>query len=120
MFGSDNIVASDEALNQLVVEEELDMQLHLLKQNMPPSTLFPDIEGDMSELPHLKNEWKPDVAKETDKGKDDFIHKAESIMKNAEVKAVEQEMALGEDTLEAAAICLAIAGLIVTPRLFGA
>lgn len=119
MFGSDNIVASDEAFNQLVIEEELDMQLHLLKQNMPPPTLFPKIEEDIPELPRLKNDWKPDTAKEANEDEDNFFHKAESMIKSAEVKAVEQEAAFDEESLEAAAICLAIAGLIFTPQLFG-
>lgn len=118
MFGSDNIVASDEALNELVIEEELDMQLHLLKQNTPAPTLFPDFEEDMPELPKLKNQWSSEE-KEIDDEKDNFFHKAESMIKSAEVRAVRQEAAFDEESLEAAAICLAIAGLIFTPQLFG-
>ncbi|GAX18341.1 hypothetical protein FisN_23Hh235 [Fistulifera solaris] len=115
MFGSDNIVASEEALNQLVIEEELDMQLHLLKQNTPDPTLFPELEADMPELPHLK----PDEKKDSITDADDFFQKAESMVKSAEIKAVEQEAAFDEESLEAAAICLAIAGLVFTPQLFG-
>lgn len=115
MFGADNIVASDEALNQLVIEEELDMQLHLLNQNTPPPSLFPETEVNMSEIPHLE----PEDRKETNSDLDNFFHKAESMVKSAEIKAVEQEAAFDEESLEAAAICLAIAGLVFMPHLFG-
>jgi hypothetical protein len=115
MFGSDNIVAPEEALNQLVIEEELDMQLHLLKQNTPDPTLFPELEADMPELPHLKLDEKKDSTTDAD----DFFQKAESMVKSAEIKAVQQEAAFDEESLEAAAICLAIAGLVFTPQLFG-
>lgn len=115
MFGSDNIVASEEALNQLVIEEELDMQLHLLQQNTPAPSLFSGVETEMPELPHLK----PEARKEMNTNIDDLFHKAEGIVKKAEIKAVEQEAAFDEESLEAVAICLAIAGLVFTPHLFG-
>ena len=38
-----------------VFEEELDLQLSLLQDEVPKSYLFPEVEDEMEDLPHLKD-----------------------------------------------------------------
>ena len=90
-------------MEHLIMEEELELQLNLLKAETPDPSLFPEVEEKMAELPHLKDDT---VSKKAE----DFVHQAELV-------ALEQESILDEETLEAAAICLVIAGLLFLPQL---
>jgi hypothetical protein len=96
---------SPETMEHLIWEQELDLQLSLLKnkQEEPISSLFPEIESEIQELPHVK---KLSVAEETER----LVHSAERL-------AFQQETVLSEDTLETAVICAAIAGMVLLPQL---
>ena len=45
----------EDAFQHQVMEEEFDLQLHLLQEETPDPTLFPEVEDKMAELPHLKD-----------------------------------------------------------------
>lgn len=48
--------AAPEAIfEEKVFEEELDLQLSLLQDEVPKSYLFPEVEEEMEDLPHLKD-----------------------------------------------------------------
>ena len=48
MFGG---MATGEAFEHRLMEEELELQISLLKEQNPDPTLFPEVEEDMQELP---------------------------------------------------------------------
>ena len=94
---------SDDMLANRIIEEELELQLGLLKSETPDSTLFPDDE--MLALPNLKGEKK--------RG-----NPVEDVVHGAEAMAVSTESIMDEETMETVVICAAIAGLVFLPQLF--
>ena len=88
---------SPEALEHLGLEEELEEQLAQLKAQETKAKLFPDDLEDKKES--LKD-------------------KAEKLVHDAEVVALEQETKYDEETLETVVICAVIAGLLLLPQLF--
>ena len=59
MFDRSNVINNEKATEQRLIEEELDLQLSLLKKKTKEEThdvnLFPEVEDAMQELPHLKD-----------------------------------------------------------------
>lgn len=47
--------APEAVFAEKVFEEELDLQLSLLQDEVPQSYLFPEVEEEMEDLPHLKD-----------------------------------------------------------------
>lgn len=108
MFGgSPSNRPSDETLQHLVLEEELEMQLALLKDHDASDvSLFPD---EMKEkLPHLKEE----------NGHREGIEFPKLDLKGpspGQILAVEESI-LEENTLETAMFCLVMAAIILIPQ----
>jgi hypothetical protein len=100
--GSGGTRADDGALEDLVLEEELDMQLKMLKQETPDASLFPEVEDKMAELPHLKDQTRSSAVEKV-------LHEAEHDLAIA-------ESVLEESTLETLAMCSVVLGLIILPR----
>jgi hypothetical protein len=87
----------DDSLEHHVLEEELDLQLAMLKHEESKaglSILFPEVEEPMDELPHLKDNT-------VSKHNADVVHKAEESLAMAET-------VLEENVLETIAVCGAI------------
>jgi hypothetical protein len=105
---------AEDALQHLIVEEELDLQLSLLKDHIPDSTLFPDDEDEISSLPHLKDvDEVPSHQKEEMKvGGMLGLHKPTAT----EILAFE-ETVLEENLVEPIAICAALFALMMMPQL---
>jgi hypothetical protein len=103
---------SNEMLEHLIFEEELELQLALLRNHSPDPSLFPEDKDEMAVLPHLR-----DKTTDTPEEKRGFKN-AENFLHTAEVAAMEQEAVLDEGTLEAVTICLAIAALVFLPQFF--
>lgn len=95
----------EESLEHRLLEEELDLQLAMLKdhEEMTFSTLFPEVEAPMEELPHLKDNTK-------------YAHDKEAIHK-AELALALEETVLEESVLEAAALCAVVALMILVPQI---
>jgi hypothetical protein len=108
MFGgSSNNKPTGESLENLVLEEELELQLALLKDHdaTPDITLFP--EG-MNELPHLNDEPSHHEGIETPK-------LAIAGPSPLQILAIEESV-LEENTLETAMFCLVMAAIILLPQ----
>ena len=99
-----NTYPASESLEHLVLEEELEAQLKMLKAETPDPNLFPEVEDDMEQLPHLKD--------------DTLSKKAQKVVHDAELMALEQESVMDEETMETVMICSVIAGLVLLPQLF--
>jgi len=99
--------AWEESLESQLLEEELDLQLGLLKKHESSTqhdeNLFPEVEAPMAELPHLKDDTEEAHVK-------DVVHKAELAL------ALE-ETVLEETNMEAAVLCGVIALLLILPQL---
>lgn len=101
-----------QALEHRMLEEDLDLQLHLLKEQehaVHNPNLFPDVEPAMQELPHLKNHnVKKDhnVMKDTEQ----LVHKLEHDM-------VLADPVMEESNLEAIALCVTLAAIWYLPQL---
>lgn len=54
--GSGMTQPKEDALEHLMLEEELELQLGLLKEHAPDATLFPDDEAELKAMPHLKDD----------------------------------------------------------------
>jgi hypothetical protein len=107
MFGepAPNTKVWDDSLEHRLLEEELDLQLSLLKdeEEMHKASLFPEVEDQMEELPHLKDGTLSAHDQE-------IIHKAQ-------LELALEESVMEESVLEAAVICGMIALLFVVPQL---
>ena len=112
---SDNTVASletirelEESLEHRLLEEELDLQLSMLRdqndllQSGNPN-LFPEVEEPMEELPHLKDRTHYDEEKKA--------------LEKAELALALEETVLEESNLEAIALCACIAAVLLFPTL---
>jgi len=62
----------EDALEHLMLEEELDLQVSLLKEHTPDSTLFPDDEAELKAMPHLKDDAS---SKQHEKEHEGLFHK---------------------------------------------
>lgn len=91
----------EDALEHLVLEEELDLQLMLLKDHTPPPTMFSE-SAPMEELPHLQDTWE--------------TSKLEAAVHNAEVELALEETVLGEAAMEMMAMCAVVALLALAPQ----
>ena len=94
----------EDAFQHQVMEEEFDLQLHLLQEETPDPTLFPEVEDKMAELPHLKDGTVEDKTKK------------EIEMKN-EIFFMDQLME--EGVLESLAFCGLIGLAAFAPQLIG-
>ena len=95
-----------QALEHRMLEEDLDLQLHLLKEqdhSIHNPKLFPDVEPDMQELPHLKDHNPKKDAKQ-------LVHKVEHDM-------VLTDPVMEESNLEAIALCMTLAAIWYLPQL---
>jgi len=109
VFGADETTAPEEMFEERVLEDELNLQLHLLQSQEPESYLFPE------------DEIKMDVVEKTDEP----IQKLHS-MEVAEHKQeldIEKEVFLLEElaeegVLESLAFCAVIAMLVAAPAFF--
>ena len=116
------MMMTKEAMEHLVLEEELELQLDLLMNEIEkPETendnVFSEVEAEMDELPHLKDaslEENEDVLHAVE----DAIHQMENTVHQMENTVAMQEPAfLEENNLEALAICLVVLALAVSPEL---
>ena len=97
--------AAEDTLDHRLLEEELELQLGLLKEHTPDASLFPDDETENKALPHLKDT----VADPKDQG---IFHKPTP----SEILALE-EVVLEENILEPLMICMVIVALTAMPQL---
>jgi hypothetical protein len=98
---------AEDGMEHLLLEEELDLQLSLLKEHTPDVSLFPDDEEEIKALPHLK-----DTVASADKHAEGIFHKPTP----SEIIAFEGTV-MEENVLEPLMICLVIVGLAVMPQL---
>lgn len=108
---------SEDTLEHLLLEEELDLQLALLKRETPESTLFPHVGESMDSLPHLKegNEHLKSAAVPEKKGSASL----ENAIYKAEVDLAIEETILGhrtESVAEAVMMCSAVLAFIMLPQ----
>lgn len=101
VMGHPSVTASpEEAFEHRLIEEELSLQLSLLKEQMPHETLFPqETEAEVAVEETVKGVLHADTA---------GIPKPSNELLVNEGKAM---MMLDEETMEAAVICLVIGGL---------
>jgi hypothetical protein len=107
MFGGEGNMPKPQALEHRMLEEDLDLQLHLLKEqdhSYHNPKLFPDVEPDMQELPHLKDHTPK-------KDTEQLVHTMEHNMAMAET-------VMEESNLEALAVCMTLAVIWYLPQLF--
>ena len=105
VFGSSSAAALDDAVLQgRFLEDELTLQLHLLKVETPDPYLFPQVlakaDHEMEELPHLRDGMAAAVNLEEGKTK---IQVFEEFME--------------EGVMESLAICALIGLLMVVPQI---
>lgn len=107
--GSAMTEPAEDGLEHRLLEEELDLQLAILKEHTPDASFFPNDEENKV-LPHLKdNAEKTKPPQEDDVG---FFHKPTP----SELLAIEESV-LEENVLEPLIICLVIVGLAFIPQL---
>ena len=92
----------EDAFQHSLMEEELDLQLHLLREETPNPSLFPEVEDSMPELPHLKDGTTLDKTKK-------------NIEKKNEIFFMEELME--EGVLESLAFCGLIGLIAFAPQL---
>jgi hypothetical protein len=105
MFGGEGNMPKPQALEHRMLEEDLDLQLHLLKEQdhtMHNPKLFPDVEPDMQELPHLKDH---NPTSDTEQ----LVHTVEHDM-------VLADPVMEESNLEAIALCMTLATIWYLPQ----
>jgi hypothetical protein len=130
MFGGTAMsTLSEDALEHRLIEEELDLQLELLKEETLESKIFPTLgqegestlspekEDPMQDLPLLKEMDRLDQMVHK---AEDIVHKAEDIVHKAEVDLAREEAVLGEHSLETLAICGVVLLLALAPQLLTA
>jgi hypothetical protein len=107
MFGGEGNMPKPQALEHRMLEEDLDLQLHLLKEqdhSFHNPNLFPEVEPDMQELPHLKDHT---LMKDTEQ----LVHTVEHNIAMA-------DSVMEESNLEALAVCMTLAAIWYLPQLF--
>jgi hypothetical protein len=115
MFGGEGNMPKPQALEHRMLEEDLDLQLHLLKEqdhSFHNPKLFPDVEPDMQELPHLKDHNVKNDFKDHNPKKD-----TEQLIHKVEHDIVLAETVMEESNLEALALCMTLAALWYLPQL---
>lgn len=113
--GSGMTQPKEDAMEHVLLEEELEVQLGLLKDHTPDPSLFPDDKEELEVLPHLK-----DSAADTKmKKKDEEHHEGEGMFhKPTPSEILEfEETVLEENLVEPFLICLAIAAFALVPQL---
>ena len=101
---------AEDAFEHRLLEEELELQLALLKEHTPDALLFPDDDVENKALPHLKDSVANKPRQEEDVV--GIFHKPTP----SEILAIE-ETVLEENILEPLMICLVIVGLAFIPQL---
>jgi len=100
MFDHTNTINAEKAAEQRLWEQELDLQLALLKKEDTHNVnLFPEVEDSMKELPHLKDGTLTD-----------------EIKKQEKLFFLEENF-LEENVLETIAFCGILAVLMMAPQL---
>jgi hypothetical protein len=101
MFDRNNVINAEHATEQRLWEEELDLQLSLLKKHdsSHDMNLFPEVEDAMVELPHLKDGTL--AQKGVEQEKLFFL----------------EEAFLEENVVETIAFCTVLALLMLAPNL---
>jgi hypothetical protein len=102
--------APEDAFETRRIEEELSTQLNLLKEEMPKSYLFPEIEEPMVELPHLKDYTAAALKVEGDTA-------AALELKREDVQNHVVEEMMEEGFFDSLAICALIGMLFFVPQL---
>lgn len=96
----------------MLLEEELDLQLSLLKRHDKVDVaLFPDDPKEIEALPHLKD------AEMTESKSEEKKHSLFSKPKPDQILAIEESI-LEENTLETAMFCMVMAAFIFLPQIF--
>ena len=123
--GGDQQHTTKEAMEHLVLEEELELQLNLLRDEIESSStsttneaeLFPQVEEPMTELPHFKDKQvKESHTLEEDAA--EVIHAVEDVLHHMEHSVALQEPALMEESnLETLAMCAVILALALVPEI---
>lgn len=108
--GGDLLHDTQEDIEHRVIEEELELQLHLLQKEQHEAEqqmvkLFPD--EMITELPHLREPATTEVHP---------IPVSERILHEAEHQLAIQETSLGEDTLETLTMCAVVALMVLVPQ----
>lgn len=94
-----NPVNKEREMEQLLLEEELENQLALLKKEKPKATLFPEVEDPMEQLPHLKDGTMAAIGAQEQK------------------LFMLEEAFLEENVAETIAFCTILAILMIAPQL---
>ena len=124
MSGNANTAANTmDGLQQRLLEQELDMQLAMLRQETPPSTLFEDTttrRQDVANMGKSNSAFVPPIQESSSASK---VEKQplQSIFHSAEVELGNEEALLGHNTesvAEAFVICTALMAVFVAPTLF--
>jgi hypothetical protein len=97
--------APEDLFEEKVFEEEISLQLSLLQDEAPPDYLFPEVEDEMEDLPHLKDGT---VAAKVKKE----LERERNIMMVEELAE--------EGVLESLAICGLLGLIMLAPQFLGA
>ena len=123
MSGNTNTAANTmDGLQQRLLEQELDMQLAMLRQETPPSTLFEDTtrgKDNVATMGKSNSAFVPPI-QESSFSKEEKQPR-QSIFHSAEVELGNEEALLGHNTesvAEAFVICTALMAVFVAPTLF--
>jgi hypothetical protein len=96
--------APENLTEEKVFEEEISLQLSLLEDEAPPAYLFPEIEDEMADLPHLKDGTvDANVKKE--------LERERNILMVDELAE--------EGVLDSLAICVLLGLVMLAPQLLG-
>ena len=124
MSGNTNTAANTmDGLQQRLLEQELDMQLAMLRQETPPSTLFEDTttrRQDVANMGKSNSAFVPPTQESSSASKEEK-QPLQSIFHSAEVELGNEEALLGHNTesvAEAFVICTALMAVFVAPTLF--
>jgi hypothetical protein len=100
-----------------VLEQELELQLSLLKEHTPEPSLFPDASEDSAigmALPHLNDPTPSDAV--VDSSKDMHVSAGSASIKLTPSMTLKDTI-MDENVLEPLMICMAIVGLALMPQL---
>jgi hypothetical protein len=117
MGGSGMTEPSEDALEHRMLEEELQLQLDLLKDHTPDPSLFPDDKEELEALPHLKDQahvHMKNTGEVVEDADDPIYHLTHPT---PEEVLVLEETVLEESNLEPLMVCLAIGALMLLPQL---
>jgi len=109
----------EDALEHVLLEEELELQLGLLKdQNSGSTDLFPDDEAELQALPHLKDPTSSSSSSDNKVAAKQQHHEEGPFHKPTPSEILEfEETVLEENLLEPFLICMAIACIALVPQL---